>query len=266
MNIDGFSPGGSDAFASFDPVEADRLFRWVDRIALRLGIEVHGLEHVPDGPAILVVNHAFGWDVVFLMAAIWRSRRRPAWALGEHLWWRVPFLRRVAAAMGTVDGTPENLDRLLARGELVVVLPGGLREAVKPRELRYRLLWGARYGFVRAAIRSGAPLIPVASIGTDELFDFVGNAYRRGARWLGHGLPLPLPSRILPIPHLTRVTFLVGEPVSVVSAAGAGDDPATLRRIRHEVAGALHELIDTELAQRAGVSLGDRFVNEGHTS
>jgi len=257
MSIDGFAPGAEDAFVSFDADVADRAFRWVDRIAARLHIEVRGIENVPDGAAILVVNHAFGWDVVFLMAAIWRARRRPVWALGEHLWWRVPFLRRIAAAMGTVDGTPANVDRLLAGGELVVVLPGGLREAVKPRELRYRLLWGSRYGFVSAALRSGAPLIPVASIGTDELFDFVGNAYRRGERWLGlRGIPIPLPSHLLPIPHFTRVSFVIGEPVRVKAAPEDAEDPATLRRVRREVAGALHELIDNELAERAGVSIG----------
>ena len=50
-------------------------------------------------------------------------------------------------------------------------------EALKPRELRYRLLWGHRYGFIRAAIRNRTPISPLAAIGSDELFDFVGDAY-----------------------------------------------------------------------------------------
>ena len=77
------------------------------------------------------------------------------WGLGEHAWWKVPFLRRLAAAVGTVDGNPGNVNRLLSADEVVLVLPGGLREAVKPRELRYRLLWGKRYGsFVRRSATS----------------------------------------------------------------------------------------------------------------
>ncbi len=65
------------------------------------------------------------------------------------------------------------------------MLPGGLREAVKPSALRYRLLWGDRVGFVRAAIRNQAPVVPLATLGGDEIFDFVGDAYARGRRWLG---------------------------------------------------------------------------------
>src|SRR4030095_7825793 len=107
--------------------------------------------------------------------------------------------------VGTVEGSHETADLLLSNDELVLLLPGGLREAVKPRELRYRLLWGQRYGFVRAAIRNQAPIVPIASFGADELFDFCGNASRRGERLLRRtGFPIPLPSRIFPIPHLVR--------------------------------------------------------------
>jgi 1-acyl-sn-glycerol-3-phosphate acyltransferase len=183
------------------------------------------------------------------MARIHAVTGRPIFALGEHAWWAVPGVRRLAAAVGTVDGTTDNADRLLSRDQLVLVLPGGLREAVKPRELRYRLLWGHRYGFVRAAIRNQTPLVPLASIGADDLFDFVGNAYRRGERLLRRtGIPIPLPSRILPIPHLVPLRFVFGEPIM----PRVNDDPASVRGLRREVEGALHEIIETELARRAG--------------
>lgn len=253
--IDGFRDEQHEAFVAFDPVVADRVLGRIDRVGRRLRIEVRGLENVPRGRALLVANHAFGWDAAFLMAAYWRARREPLWALGEHLWWRLPFLRRVAAAIGTVDGTPLNVDRLLERDQQVIVLPGGLREAVKPATLRYQLLWGRRYGFVRAAIRHQAPIVPVASIGTDELFDFVGDAYRRGRRWTGFHFPIPFPSRVLPIPHLTKVVFVVGEPI-VPPAGASEDDPVVVKRLRREVAGALHELIEDELARREGLDMG----------
>jgi 1-acyl-sn-glycerol-3-phosphate acyltransferase len=162
----------------------------------------------------------------------------------------------MAAAVGTVDGTPDNADRLLSHDELVLVLPGGLREAVKPRELRYRLLWGHRYGFIRAAIRNQAPIVPLASIGADDLFDFVGDAYRRGERWLRRtGIPIPLPARILPIPHLVRLRFVLGDPIEPPVGSQLADDTNTIRRLRHEVEGALHEILETELARRAGIEL-----------
>jgi 1-acyl-sn-glycerol-3-phosphate acyltransferase len=256
MTIDGFRATHRDAFVAFRPNTADRFFQSLDWLARRFHVEVEGIANVPRGRALLVANHAFGVDVVFAMSAIYRDTRRPVWALGEHAWWKVPFLRRVAAAVGTVDGTPENVDRLLANDELVLVLPGGLREAVKPRELRYRLLWGKRYGFVRAAIRSHAPVLPLASIGADDMFDFVGNAYRRGERWLRRtGLPIPLPSRILPIPHLVRLKFVIGEPIEPPTPPERESDPASVRRFRREIEGALHEMIETELARRSGIEL-----------
>ena len=256
MTIDRFRPDQRDAFVAFSPQAAERFYGMVEQLARQMHVEVHGIENIPRGRALLVANHAFGWDIAFAMGAIWRDARRPVWALGEHMWWKVPFVRRLAAAIGTVDGTAENVDRLLSHDELVLVLPGGLREAVKPRELRYRLLWGHRYGFVRAAIRNQAPIVPLASIGADDLFDFVGDAYRRGERWLRRtGIPIPLPSRILPIPHLVRLRFVIGDPIGPPMGPENADNATIVRRLRHEVEGALHEIIETELAHRVGIDL-----------
>ena len=257
MTVDGFVPEQHEAFVSFRPDAAHRAYGWTDRIATRLGVEVHGLENIPSGRALLVANHTFGPDVLFPMSAVWRRLGRPVWALGEHAWWRVPYVRRWAMAVGVVDGTPDNVDRLLDGDQLVVVLPGGLRESVKPRELRYQLLWGKRYGFVQAAIKNRTPIVPLACVGADDLFDFVGDAFARGERWLGRpGFPIPFPARILAMPHFTRLRFIVGEPIETRADPSEASDPTTLRRVRREVAGALHELIENELARRAGIVLG----------
>lgn len=140
--IDGFRVDAKDAFVGYDAGVADRFHARLDWVGRKLGVGIEGLERLPAGRALLVGNHAFGWDVAFAMARIQKETGRRVFALGEHAWWIVPGLRRLAAAVGTVDGTPENVDRLLAADELVLVLPGGLRESMKPRELRHRLLWG----------------------------------------------------------------------------------------------------------------------------
>lgn len=247
--LDGFESVHKQAFGGYSPRVADEFYRGVHWLSDRLEVEVDGIERLPAGRALIVANHAFGWDVAFAMAEIARRTGRHVFALGEHLWWRVPVLRRFAAAIGVVDGTPENADRLLANDELVLVLPGGLREAVKPRELRYRLLWGRRLGFVRAAVRNRAPIVPLACIGGEEVFDLIGNAFQRGDRWL-HGLGVPLPRPANWLPRRAKMRFVVGEPIAPPEG-DAGDERA-LVRLRHEVEGELAEMIDCELARRAG--------------
>lgn len=262
MTLDGFCSEHACPTGLFDPEARARAYAYVNKLARLLRVEVTGLDNVPSGGGLFVANHTFGWDVVFVMSAVWHARHRTLWALGEHVWWQFPFIRRIATTLGTVDGTPENADELLKRDELVLVLPGGLREAVKPRELRYRLLWGNRYGFIRAAIRHHAPIVPVACIGADDLFDFVGNAYRRGERLLRRpGIPIPLPTRILPIPHLVRLRFVIGEPMLPGYEPREADDQAVLRRFRHEVEGALAEIIEIELARRVGIELSGSSAN-----
>jgi 1-acyl-sn-glycerol-3-phosphate acyltransferase len=254
MPMDGFDALQCQAFSGRSPETSQRFYARVDELARRWHVHIAGLEHLPKGRALLVANHAFGFDVVFPVAAIAQRLGRRVWVLGEHLWWKVPFVRRFAAAVGVVDGTSENIDKLLSADELVLVLPGGMREAVKPHQLRYQLLWGQRYGFVRAAVRNRAPLVPLACVGADELLDLVGNPFRRGARWLGlHGLPLPRPSYGLPIPHPKALHYMFGEPILPFVPAEQAGDPAVLRQLRREVEGSLHELIESELARRYGL-------------
>lgn len=248
MAFDGFGPNDKDAFRGYSAPVASTFLDVVDRAGRKIGVDVRGIERLPRGRALLVANHAFGFDVAFAMARIKAVTGRQVWALGEHAWWSVPGVRRLAAAVGTVDGTPENVDRLLEAGELVLVLPGGLREAMKPRELRYRLLWGNRYGFVRAALRNGAPIVPIASLGADDIFDLVGDPFAR-ARRLHLPFPLPRPSRLLPVPHLRALSFVIGEPIPVDDVST--DQDAHVRRLRREVEGALHEIFEDELTQRA---------------
>ena len=252
---DGFHAEDKDAFVAYDPALTAEVHGYLELLSRWMHAEVEGLQHVPRaGRALLVGNHAFGFDQAFAVHAIWEATRRPVFCLGEHLWWRVPVVRRLAAAIGIVDGTPQNVDHLLAQDQLVLVLPGGLRESVKPAELRYRLLWGTRHGFVRAAIRTQTPLIPVAAVGSDEWFDLAGDPFARGMKLLGRRFPLPLPKHLWSLPHRVRPRYLIGPPIPPIPVDQI-DDPGAVHRLRQTIAGALHELIDQELARRSGFAL-----------
>src|SRR5262245_50785833 len=110
--IDGFQPDHAQAFRGYSPETTTRVHALVEKLARKLRVEVAGIEKIPRGRALIVANHAFGFDVAFPMCAVLRETGRHVWALGEHAWWRFPFLRRAAAGVGIVDGTPDNADRL----------------------------------------------------------------------------------------------------------------------------------------------------------
>jgi 1-acyl-sn-glycerol-3-phosphate acyltransferase len=247
-----FSHARPGTIEAYSETFAHRFMRTLDWVADKLDVEVENLENLPPGRGLLVTNHAFGFDAALLMARIEAASGRRVWVLGEHAWWMIPGLRRLAAAVGTVDGTQENADRLLSEDELVLVMPGGVREALKPRELRYRLLWGHRYGFVRVALRNKAPIVPIASLGPEEIFDLVGDPWQRSRR-LHLPFPLPRPAHLLPIPRRAPIRYIIGEPISVDRCRGE-DDEVTVRRLRREVEGALHEIFEERLAKAAGFS------------
>ena len=71
----------------------------ISAIARWANVEVIGIERLPKGRALLVANHAFGWDIAFAMNAIERATGRAVFVLGEHLWWKVPVLRDLASAL-----------------------------------------------------------------------------------------------------------------------------------------------------------------------
>jgi 1-acyl-sn-glycerol-3-phosphate acyltransferase len=253
MTIDGFHERFAQAFIGYETAKADSFWKTIASLADRMHVEMSGFDKLPEGRALLVMNHAFGWDAVLPVALIKRATKRRVWVLGEHMWWKVPFVRQLAVETGAVDGTQDNVDALLEEDELVLVLPGGLREAMKPRELRYRLMWGDRYGFARAALRNGAPIVPLAGIGADEMFEVIGDAYARGRKWLHRDFPLPRLGFGSPFFHRPQLHYAIGNPI--VSRCFSEEDPdVAAHRLCLEARGALEQLIDQGLAARVGLS------------
>jgi 1-acyl-sn-glycerol-3-phosphate acyltransferase len=101
-----------------------------------------------------------------------------------------------------LTGLPEHAERLLEDDRLLMVFPEGARGTAKLFRERYSLVdFGS--GFVRLALRTKSPIVPVAVLGGGEAFPTIANAYKLG-RALGapylpivaYGLPLPLPAKI----------------------------------------------------------------------
>ncbi|MCK6546021.1 acyltransferase family protein [Myxococcota bacterium] len=223
--------------------------------------EVKGLEHVPrQGRAIIVSNHGLlpldGW---FLFYEIMRATGR--WVRGLTDWriYKFPLLRQFFMDMGMVVGTQENGDALLRRDELVFIMPGGSKEAWKSSKYRYRLLWQGRLGFVKLALRNGAPVIPSANVGTDDtykvFFDGYTTAYKlfRSKKAL---LPISVPIGLGPLPLPVKMTQYVGEPIVFPYPPEAESDPAIVQECQDLVRTKVYELIDRGLRERAERQIG----------
>jgi 1-acyl-sn-glycerol-3-phosphate acyltransferase len=149
--------------------------------------EVRGLEHIPDGPALLVGNHSGGTMIAdtFLFTTSFYERfgaERRFHQLAHDLAARLPGLG--LRPYGTVRASHENARRAFEMGAPVLVYPGGDYETFRPSWHSDRIEFGGRKGFIDLALSEDVPIVPVVSIGGQETALFVTRG-QRAARLLG---------------------------------------------------------------------------------
>jgi 1-acyl-sn-glycerol-3-phosphate acyltransferase len=204
--------------------------------------EVRGLERIPPaGPVLLVGNHSGGNvspDTFVFSVAFSRhfGVERPFVQLAHDIVLTMPWLRPLRR-FGTVAAAPGTAQAALAAGAAVLVYPGGDWEVHRPTWERNRIDFHGRHGFVRLALETGAPLVPVVSVGGQETALFLSRGDRLARALHLHRL---IRSDVLPIalappwgldvgdllghlPLPAKITIEVLEPIDV--AAEFGDDP-----------------------------------------
>lgn len=200
-----FDPAGRDVLEVLRPV--------VEAVQRYHRHEVLGLENVPKtGGVLFAVNHSFAtYDGILLGKELIDHGRVPS-ALGDDLIFRTPRLRRWARTLGIVPASHDHGEELLRRGRLVMVAPGGMREALRPSDERYRIRWDRRKGFVRLALRAGVPLQLAACPDADRLYHVYENALTKVAYQRFH-VPVPLLRGWGPtlIPRPVRLVHVVSE-------------------------------------------------------
>jgi 1-acyl-sn-glycerol-3-phosphate acyltransferase len=148
------------------------VYEWLYHYWFR--VEVDGIEHVPStGGALIVSNHsgALPPDAAMIAKAIKEehTRPRPLSITVEHFFKGFPGFSMLAPKIGCVAAHPANVHRLLYdEGSLVLVFPEGRKGTEKLYKDRYRLRRFGRGGFVEAAMRAKAPIVPVAVMGAEE--------------------------------------------------------------------------------------------------
>ncbi len=139
--------------------------------------EWEGLEKIPqDGGALLVANHAgaIPSDAPVIMHGIETELQRPVYGLADHLFKSLPVVGTLWSRVGGVVAHPDNAYRLLRDKEaLVLVFPEGTKGTGKHVSERYRLRRFGRGGFVEIAMRAGAPVVPIAVVGSEEAMPII---------------------------------------------------------------------------------------------
>lgn len=224
-------------------------------------VECEGLENVPaKGRAVLVANHAgtLPYDSLMLVHAVRRDHRsrRDVRPLVEDPVFHLPFLGPIMNRIGGVRADPDNAERLLLRDELVAVFPEGEKGMGKLWRDRYRLQRFGRGGFVRLALRTGAPIIPVAIVGAEEAAPMVGKitwfAKNMGLPWVPITMTFPWlgPAGLLPLPSKWKLRF--GKPIDVAGSYGraAADDRLLVNRVADEIRSSIQSSVNDLLGSR----------------
>ncbi|WP_458041710.1 MULTISPECIES: lysophospholipid acyltransferase family protein [Bacteria] len=198
-------------------------------------IRIRGAEKIPtEGSFVLAPNHYSEFDPVIVSVSVWMIGRAPRFLVKESLF-RVPVLGWALTATGMVPvqrqststsarDTLSGAERLATTGSSVVVYPEGTLT-------RDPDLWPMRgkTGAVRLALDSGAPLIPMAHWGAQEIMPRYG---KKLSFW----------------PPRKPVDVLVGDPIDLSDFAGREHHPAALveatDRLMNAIASLLEELRD----------------------
>jgi 1-acyl-sn-glycerol-3-phosphate acyltransferase len=244
----GVDPYGFDAeFA----IAAIAPLLWLYRKYFR--VQLTGIDHVPaEGRVVLVSNHSgqlpFDAAMIEVACLIERDPPRAVRALVEKWVPTLPFVSTFMSRCGQIVGTPENCRRLLAADEAILVFPEGVRGLNKPYRERYQL---KRFGpgFLRLALESGAPIVPIGVVGAEEqapaLLDL-----KPLARLFAFPA-FPITPTILPVPLPARYHILFGEPIRFHGSPD--EDDHELEKKVAEVERAVKDLLARGLAERKSV-------------
>ncbi len=239
--------------------------------ALWFDPQFYGLAHIdPARPALYVGNHTIygGLDGPLMLAGLYEKAGVYLRALGDHVHFQVPLWRSLLVKYGTVAGTREHCDALMAAGEHILVYPGGGREVTKNRGEAYRLIWKERTGFAAMALRHGYDIIPFAAIGAEDCFDIHYDANDFRASRLGRFLsrrgllqkqlrngelfaPLVTGLAGLPLPRPEKLYFSFGPRISTRALQEQHADKAVQWSVRTQVEAAVYAEMDRLFAIRA---------------
>jgi 1-acyl-sn-glycerol-3-phosphate acyltransferase len=221
-------------------------------------VRTHDIDRMPAGRVLVIANHAgqLPFDGLMLSTALLLEAEPPriARAMGEYWIPRIPLLNVAAARSGALVGTPENCTQMLENGECVVVFPegaGGMNKRFRDRYVLQRF----GLGFMRLALETKTPIVPVGIVGSEEQqpgfanFEGLARALDIPAFPITLGFPWLGPLGMLPLP--VRYHLYFGEPL--LFEGDGSDEDAVIEAKVDEVKRSIDSLLARGFGEREGV-------------
>ncbi|MFI5302695.1 MAG: 1-acyl-sn-glycerol-3-phosphate acyltransferase, partial [Polyangiales bacterium] len=188
------------------------------------------------------------------------SAREVRW-LAEDFIFHLPFVGAFMNRIGAVRACQENAERLLKGEKAVLVFPEGIKGIGKLYKDRYKLQRFGRGGFVKLAMRTHSPLVPVSIVGAEETAPMLYKLeYLTGTLGLPYipvtpTFPLLGPLGLIPAPTKWRIHF--GAPIHLDEhGAEAAEDALLVNRLADRVRSEIQGTVDTMVKARKSVWLG----------
>ncbi len=251
----------------YDPEVLDAVKPFFDFLYSKFWrVETSGMEHIPDeGRALLVVNHSgqLPWDGAMVGTAV--LNEHPAQRLVRTLYadWfpTLPFFSTLFVKAGQTLANEENGVRLLEQGQLVAVYPEGYKGVGKLFKERYRLARFGRGGFIRMALQTRSPIIPVSVVGAEETY--ISLAKSPALAKLIHFPYFPISPTwpwfgllgFVPLPTKWYIDF--GQPISLENhEPDAAENVMLVSQLADQVRNVIQEMIYQRLAERKSIFFG----------
>ena len=218
-------------------------------------VEVEGIEHVPtDGPGVLVANHggaALPYDAAMLALAVMNEASVPrrVRVVGTEIFNMLPTVSHLYRKVGAAYAARDDAREILRRGHLLGAFPEGEQGFMKPVWEAYRVGRLGRGGFAEIAQEAGAPIVPVAILGSEEVHPAVMTS-KRLARLVRIFFPdqrvdeIAVALNPIPLPVRWKIRFL--EPIAASAQTDDVDALDMLERsedVRRSIQSALDDML-----------------------
>ena len=145
-------------------------------------LTVEGRENIPQGgPCVFVGNHRSYYDIPLLLAGL----DKPHGILAKEELEKIPLLNRWMKLLGCVFVQRDDVRASVrALNDATAIVQGGKNFVIFPEGTRSKGEEGGagefKNGAFRIAVKTGAPVVPVAITGARALFESNGNLCRPG--------------------------------------------------------------------------------------